>query len=133
MYKVNIEDNIISYSINKKSNLKNITIKVKSPDIVTVASPKSVSNEFLHDLVVSKGKWILNKLNEFKIKEANNHPILLIDGDLIPYIGNYYKLSVYKETNTVKCSLIFKDDKCVKCGKELIKQPIEFFKRYRAT
>ena len=113
MYKANIEDTIISYSINKKSNLKNITIKVKYPDIITVSSPKSVNNEFIHDLVLSKGKWILNKLKEFKIKETKNPPILLIDGDLIPYLGNYYRLNVHKETNIIKCSLIFEEDKFI--------------------
>ena len=45
MYKVNIEDTIINYSINKKSNLKNITIKVKYPDIVTVYSIGDFSKE----------------------------------------------------------------------------------------
>ena len=113
MYKANIEDNIINYSINKKSNLKNITIKVKYPDIVTVASPKSINDEYIHDLVLSKSKWILNKLTEFKIKETENPPILLIDGDLIPYLGDYYRLSVYKETNIIKCSLIFEEDKFI--------------------
>ena len=113
MYKVNIEDTIINYSINKKSNLKNITIKIKYPDIVTVSSPKSVNDEYIHDLVLSKGKWILKKLTEFKIKETENPPILLIDGDLIPYLGNYYRLNVHKETNTIKCSLIFEKDKFI--------------------
>lgn len=113
MYKINIENTIINYSINKKSNVKNITIKVKHPDTVTIVSPKSVTNEFLHDLVVSKSKWILNKLNEFKNKESENPPILLVDGDKIPYLGNYYTLSVYKEKSIIKCSLLFKEDKFI--------------------
>ncbi len=113
MYKINIEDTIINYSINKKSNIKNVTIKVKYPNIVNVVSPKSVNDEFIHDLVISKSKWILNKLNDFKSKESDNPPILLIDGDNIPYLGNYYKLNLYKEKDIVKCSLIFKEDKFV--------------------
>ncbi|WP_305306151.1 DUF45 domain-containing protein [Romboutsia ilealis] len=59
MYKINIENNIINYSINKKSNVKNITIKVKHPNTVTIVSPKSVNNEFIHDLVISRSRWIL--------------------------------------------------------------------------
>ena len=66
MYKINIENTIINYSISKKTNVKNITIKIKYPDIVTVVCPKSVDNEFIHSLVASKSKWILNKINEFK-------------------------------------------------------------------
>ena len=85
MYKINIENTIINYSINKKSNIKNITIKVKYP----------------------------NKLNEFKNKESENPPILLVDGDKIPYLGNYYTLNVYKEKSIIKCSLIFKEDKFI--------------------
>lgn len=56
MYKINIENTIINYSINKKSNIKNITIKVKYPNTVTIVSPKSVNNEFIHDLVESKSR-----------------------------------------------------------------------------
>lgn len=113
MYKINIENNIINYSINKKSNVKNITIKVKHPNTVTIVSPKSVNNEFIHDLVISKSRWILNKLNEFKNKESENPPILFVDGDKIPYLGNYYTLNVYKEKNTIKCSLIFEENKFI--------------------
>lgn len=113
MYKINIENTIINYSINKKSNIKNITIKVKYPNTVTIVSPKSVNDEFIHDLVESKSRWILNKLNEFKNKESENPPILLIDGDKIPYLGNYYTLNVYKEKSIIKCSLIFKEDKFI--------------------
>ncbi len=113
MYKINIENNIINYSINKKSNVKNITIKVKHPNTVTIVSPKSVNNGFIHDLVISKSRWILNKLNEFKNKESENPPILFVDGDKIPYLGNYYTLNVYKEKNTIKCSLIFEENKFI--------------------
>ena len=113
MYKINIENNIINYSINKKSNVKNITIKVKHPNTVTIVSPKSVNNEFIHDLVISRSRWILNKLNEFKNKESENPPILFVDGDKIPYLGNYYTLNVYKEKNTIKCSLIFEENKFI--------------------
>ena len=113
MYKINIENTIINYSINKKSNVKNITIKVKLPNTVTIVSPKSVDNKFIHDLVVSKSIWILNKLNELKNKESENPPILLVDGDKIPYLGNYYTLNVYKEADTIKCSIIFKEDKFI--------------------
>lgn len=113
MYKINIENNIINYSINKKSNVKNITIKVKHPNTVTSVSPKSVNNEFIHDLVISRSRWILNKLNEFKNKESENPPILFVDGDKIPYLGNYYTLNVYKEKNTIKCSLIFEENKFI--------------------
>ena len=102
MYKINIENTIINYSINKKSNIKNITIKVKYPNTVTIVSPKSVNDEFIHDLVESKSRWILNKLNEFKNKESENPPILLVDGDKIPYLGNYYTLNVYKEKSIDK-------------------------------
>ncbi len=113
MYKINIENTTINYSINKKSNVKNITIKVKHPNTVTIVSPKSVNNKFIHDLVVSKSRWILNKLNEFKNKESENPPILLVDGDKIPYLGNYYTLNVYKEKSILKCALIFKEDKFI--------------------
>lgn len=113
MYKINIENNIINYSINKKSNVKNITIKVKHPNTVTIVSPKYVNNEFIHDLVISKSRWILNNLNKFKNKESENPPILFVDGDKIPYLGNYYTLNVYKEKNTIKCSLIFEENKFI--------------------
>ena len=48
-----------------------------------------------------------------KIKESENPPILLVDGDKIPYLGNYYTLNVYKEADTIKCSIIFKEDKFI--------------------
>lgn len=113
MYKLNIENTTIKYSINKKSNVKNITIKIKHPDIVTVVSPNSVSNEFIHDLVVSKSKWILNKLNEFKNKESEKPSISLVDKDMIPFLGGYYELNVYKEKGILKCTLDFIDSKFI--------------------
>ena len=48
-----------------------------------------------------------------KNKESENPPILLVDGDKIPYLGNYYTLNVYKEKSIIKCSLIFKEDKFI--------------------
>lgn len=113
MYKISIENTIINYSISKKTNVKNITIKIKYPDIVTVVCPKYVDNEFIHNLVTSKSKWILNKINEFKNKVSENPPILLLDGDKIPYLGSYYTLNVIKDKNTLKCSIDFKDNKFI--------------------
>ena len=63
MYKINIENTIINYSINKKSNIKNITIKVKYPNTVIIVSPKSVNDEFIHDLVESKSRMSLKIKN----------------------------------------------------------------------
>lgn len=45
---------------------------------------------------------------------------------------NNHKISrpvqAFKTYKCECCSIVFKDNKCVKCGKELNKQPIEFFK-----
>ena len=45
---------------------------------------------------------------------------------------NKHKISrpvqAFKTYRCECCSIVFKDDKCVKCGRELNKQPIEFFK-----
>ena len=62
---------------------------------------------------MSKSKWILNKLNELKNKELENPPILLVNGDKIPYLGNYYTLNIYKKKSIIKCSLIFKENKFI--------------------
>ena len=126
MYKINIENTIINYSINKKSNIKNITIKVKYPNTVTIVSHKSVNDEFIHDLVESKSRWILNKLNEFKNKESENHPILLSSNDqyikLRELLVNWYlteggklikeRISIYsKKLNLYPESITLKEQK----------------------
>lgn len=109
MHEIKYKDNIIKYSIIKKSNIKNISIKVKYPGIVTVTSPSGISNSYINDLLKSKISWISDKLHEFDEINFNTKKLELIDGDNIYYLGNLYTLRINDDKFLSKNSIYLKE------------------------
>lgn len=113
MHEIKYKNNSIKYSIIKKSNIKNIYIKVKYPGIVTVTSPSDISNFYINDLLKSKIHWILNKLHELDEINFSTKKLELIDGDNIYYLGSPYTLRINNNKFLSKNSIYLKENEFI--------------------
>ena len=103
----------IKYKVVKKSNVKNLTLRLKYPNLVNVTSPTHVSDSTIHDFVKSKSKWIYDKLKEFESKSVNNPKPSLVTGDKIFFLGRKYDLVVIKDSSFRKTTLNFTNNKFI--------------------
>lgn len=64
--KVEIENNMIDFNV-QYGNGKKLTIHIDSFGFLTVKAPKDTSKEVIVSAIESKGKWILDKIQEIGI------------------------------------------------------------------
>ena len=64
IYKTEYEGNIIEYTIEKRKR-KTISIKIDANGVVKVVSPFNVNRQYISDLVLRKGKWIVETRKRF--------------------------------------------------------------------
>ncbi|SEN42061.1 hypothetical protein SAMN04487786_3738 [Paenisporosarcina quisquiliarum] len=69
--KAEIENNIIEYNV-QYGNGKKLSIHIDSSGFITVKVPKGTSKEMIDSAILSKGKWILEKIHE--IRKARELP-----------------------------------------------------------
>lgn len=104
---------IINYTINKRKNIKNITLRIKGPDNIVVSAPTNVSDSYIDKVVKSKEAWLNSKLEELK----KTHPLFevknFIDRKQIPYLGVNYDFIIYEKSDIYKFQIHFKDDKFI--------------------
>ena len=81
---------------------KTLVIQMEPMEKILVLSPIGLSEEYIIEKVLSKGKWILKKLAAFK--EAGPLPLKkqLVSGELFLYLGKNYKLHVLLNRNIVR-------------------------------
>ena len=115
MKRIKYQNKTIAYTVNK-AKVKNIYISIQNGEVV-IKAPLYVTKTQIQELVESKRKWIMQKLNEYqesprKVKEY-------YDGEKFQILGqNYYLNIYYKETNKALLN--------VENGKIVIVLPIEF-------
>lgn len=63
--KVEFENNIIEYNV-QYGNGKKLSIHIDSSGFITVKVPKGTSKEMIDSAILSKGKWILEKIHEIR-------------------------------------------------------------------
>ncbi len=107
MPNIKYKDKFINYEIKKTKPKKSISIKIKYPDIVQVYAPSSFDEKELNKLVLSKGNWILNKLEELKNRKAESISLEFADGSFLPFIGLNYPLKIIKSNSIITCKLEF--------------------------
>ncbi|MGL5693605.1 MAG: M48 family metallopeptidase, partial [Peptostreptococcaceae bacterium] len=78
---------------------KNITIQIKPSGDVLLISPFNISKGYLKDVVIEKGEWILQKLEEYKLSEDLYKEKEFVSGEKFMYLGTEYILHVIKEMN----------------------------------
>ncbi|WP_195428209.1 SprT family zinc-dependent metalloprotease [Clostridium sp. D46t1_190503_E9] len=75
---------------------KNISIKIENSGEIKVFAPSGIDNNYIDDLIIKKGDWILKSLDKIKKKDY-------IDNKVI-FQGKYYNLIINKsdENNILK-------------------------------
>ena len=93
IYKAEYEGCIIEYTIEKRKR-KTICIKINQKGEVKVVAPSNVNRQYISDLVLRKGKWIvetrekvLQRLDEKVMREIK-------DGSTFIYLGREYPLKL---------------------------------------
>ena len=91
MKRIKYLNKTIAYTVSK-AKVKNIYISIQNGEVV-VKAPWYVTQSQIQDLVESKRKWIMEKLNEYqtsprKVKEY-------YDGERFQILGKEYILSLY--------------------------------------
>lgn len=93
IYKAEYEGCIIEYTIEKRKR-KTICIKINQKGEVKVVAPSNVNRQYISDLVLRKGKWIvetrekvLQRLDEKVVREIK-------DGSTFLYLGREYPIKV---------------------------------------
>lgn len=78
----------------KRKKVKNITLKVKSLGTIHLTVPLDTSDEFINKFLISKEKWIKDKVKYFKDNYKNDTKKSYREGENYKYLGEYYKLQV---------------------------------------
>lgn len=84
--KVIFNNQTIEYLLELKKK-KNISIKIENTGDIKVFSPIGVDLDYIDNLIIRKGNWILKTLN--KIKQKNS-----IDNNKVIFLGEYYDLVI---------------------------------------
>jgi predicted metal-dependent hydrolase len=95
----------IQLQISKKSR-KTISIKISDKGEIIVSSPLHITNAKIHELLKTKEKWIVSKLDELEIVRRESHKVT----DGIKYLGKVYPLSIANNEKG-KLELIFDNEK----------------------
>ena len=115
MKKIKYQNKTIAYTVSK-AKVKNIYISIQNGEVV-VKAPWYVTQTQIQELIESKRKWIMEKLNDYqtsprKVKEY-------YDGERFQILGESYYLNIYYK-NTEKPRLN------VENGKIVVVLPIEY-------
>lgn len=93
--KLNYKDTIINATLIYRKR-KNITIEIKPKDNVKIISPLNVPRKNIEQLVIDKGDWILQKLEEYKGMEDINSVKNYKSGEKLYYLGKEHILKINK-------------------------------------
>lgn len=108
---------------------KNISIQIKPIDNVSIISPKNISKKILKEILEEKGDWIIEKLNEYKMKENEYKEKEYKSGEKLYYLGEEYVLKVIEDSsiknrNTID-NIKFEDNKIIICSNNIEKEYIK--------
>lgn len=94
---------------------KSISIQIKPVDNIVVISPKKVSKKFLKEVLIEKGDWILEKLEQYKGIEEFYKEKEYVSGEKFYYLGKEHALEVIEDlslrNNKEKTFIEAKDNK----------------------
>ena len=117
----NINNQQIVISVIRRKR-KNVTLQV-TPNNISIISPPKVSLSYLEKLIVSKEKWLVQKINEYKNIEVFERTYTT--GDVFLYLGDEYKLHIIKDDTQSKYDIYIKDDELVIISKNIDSKQIQ--------
>ncbi|NLM12567.1 MAG: M48 family metallopeptidase [Epulopiscium sp.] len=117
-----------------RAKRKTVKIVVSPPDQVVVTVPMTMNKNQIIDIVSTKGKWIVKKMDYFKEMDCLPYKREYVNGELFMYLGNYYPLQIQYDPSIKKTVVALSDDQFIiktnTNNKEVIKKAMEQW--YRA-
>ncbi|MFD1927770.1 M48 family metallopeptidase [Sporosarcina siberiensis] len=89
--KVEFENEMIEFNV-KYGKGKKLTIHMDSYGFITLKAPNGTSQEVIKSAVVSKGRWILEKMNEIKASQVTTNVREYHDEGTFLYLGKEHLL-----------------------------------------
>ncbi|BDU51619.1 M48 family metallopeptidase [Haliovirga abyssi] len=134
MHKVRYENEIINFKLIKKKK-KNLSISIKRDGKIIVSAPLNAKYEDIEKIILSKGKWILKKLEIINDNIHLQKEKKYVNGELFLYLGKNYKLEILKCEDLKNTKIELLEDKLkikinnkLESDKEYIKK--ELYKWY---
>lgn len=81
---------------------KSLSIEINPPDKILVISPKGLDVDKIKEVVHSKGKWIVQKLYEFKDMEYVPFKRDFVSGEAFMYLGRNYSTQILVDATLKK-------------------------------
>ena len=91
MKEIRYENKTIAYTVNK-AKVKNFYITIQNGEVV-IKAPWYVTSSQIQDVVESKRKWIMEKLEEYQNSPRKAKEYL--DGEKFQILGEEYSLNIY--------------------------------------
>lgn len=98
---VEYESRIIDFTVEYRKR-KTFSIEIRPPSNIKVISPKGIDENRVKQIVAAKGKWILQKLYEFKDIEDIPLKKEFINGESFIYLGRNYSLNIVVDRSLKK-------------------------------
>lgn len=87
------QDKIV-YEVRRKDNARKLRIKVHPDQRVVVTVPTQVAEEFIHQSVKKRARWIWQHLQDFANQKSDVLPRRYVSGETQFYLGRRYMLKV---------------------------------------
>jgi predicted metal-dependent hydrolase len=121
-------DRIIEFDVGYR-NRKTLAIQIEPPEKILVLSPVGLSEDILKEKVNSKGKWIINKLFDFKDMGYIPFNREFVNGESFMYLGRNYLLQIILDKDILypKVKIVDKNLTIITPNKEqpILKKAIE--------
>lgn len=93
-YKVQYGTKELEFKIEFKDR-DTMSISVEPPNYILVVAPTGMPEEDIKGIVKSRGKWIVQKLFEFRNIEAKKVNREFVNGESFMYLGRNYSLQIH--------------------------------------
>lgn len=91
----------ISYEVIRKDKARKLRIKVHPDQRVVVSVPMQVTDEFIHNSVKKRARWIWQHVQDFAKQKSDVLPKRYVSGETQFYLGRRYVLKVIVDPEQV--------------------------------
>jgi predicted metal-dependent hydrolase len=95
---VMIHYDVIRKSVDSKTSVRKVVIKVNPDQRVVATAPEDASKESIHQAVLKRARWIWRNIEEFAKQKEYVLPKRYVSGEAQFYLGRRYVLKVIVDT-----------------------------------
>ncbi len=107
--RINLNGKELEYTL-KRSSRRTISIRIKNTGQIIVGCPLKTPFTYIEKLLSEKERWIVQKLEEIRVKSPAVIEKSFESGDLFYYLGKSYRLKIVEKSITKKADLHFEDE-----------------------